>query len=128
MIEPLFEKLNAGVRDNRFAENEAREEDIMKNALLENQGTASRSVVHPFISEDQTAMAAMRVIVEPNKGKLQGTAARVPFDDIIEHVNAPAGGAYEAARIGGVPGWWCRPEAARSGQAIVHLHGGWFNW
>src|SRR6204780_1892023 len=96
--------------------------------VRDNYCAASWLVHHPFSVEDQAAMAAMRVIVEPNKGKLQGIAARVPFDDIMEHVNAPAGGAYEAARIGGVPGWWCRPEAARSGQAIVHLHGGWFNW
>jgi len=125
---PLFDKLNTGIRDNRFAQIEAREKDIMKSTLLENQGTASWSVVHPFVSADQAAMAAMRVIVEPNKGKLQGTAARVPFDDVMQHVTAPAGVAYEADNIGGVPGWWCCPEAVRSGQAIVHVHGGWFNW
>jgi monoterpene epsilon-lactone hydrolase len=73
-------------------------------------------------------MAAMRAIVEPNKGKLQGTAARVPFDAIMEHVAAPDRVAYEADSIGGVSGWWCRPEAARPGQAIMHIHGGWFNW
>jgi len=73
-------------------------------------------------------MAAMRVMVEPNKGKLQGTAARVPFDTIMEHVSAPDRVVYEADNIGGVSGWWCRPEAVRPGQAIVHIHGGWFNW
>ena len=36
-------------------------------------------------------MAAMRAIVEPNKGKLQGVAARVPFDAIMEHVSSPVG-------------------------------------
>ncbi len=73
-------------------------------------------------------MAAMRAIVEPNKGKLQGVAARVPFDAIMEHVAAPAGVVYEADRVGGVSGWWCRPQAARPGQAVMHIHGGWFNW
>ena len=73
-------------------------------------------------------MAAMRAIVEPNKGKLQGVAARVPFDAIMEHVAAPAGVVYEADRVGGVSGWWCRPQAARPGQAVMHTHGGWFNW
>ncbi len=46
----------------------------------------------------------------------------------MEHVAAPAGVVYEADRVGGVSGWWCRPEVARPGQAIMHLHGGWFNW
>src|SRR6202021_510546 len=89
---------------------------------------ASWLVHHPFSAEDQAAMAAMRAIVEPNKGKLQGVEARVPFDAIMERVAAPAGVVYEAGRVGGVSGWWCRPETARPGQAVMHIHGGWFNW
>jgi epsilon-lactone hydrolase len=88
-------------------------------AAIENHVTATWSVLHPFSKEDQAAMAAMRVIVEPNKGRLQGTAARVPFDAIIERVTAPAGVVYEADHVGGVPGWWCRPEGARPGQAVM---------
>jgi acetyl esterase/lipase len=96
--------------------------------LREDYSTASWLVQHPLSAEDQAAMAAMRAIVEPNKGKLQGIAARVPFDAIMEHVSAPVGVVYEADRIGGVSGWWCRPENARPGHAIIHIHGGWFNW
>jgi monoterpene epsilon-lactone hydrolase len=96
--------------------------------FLEDHATAPWSVVHPFGTEDQAAMAAMRVIVEPNKGRLQGTAARVPFDAIMERVTAPAGVAYEADHVGGIPGWWCRPEDVRSHHAVMHIHGGWFNW
>jgi epsilon-lactone hydrolase len=96
--------------------------------LREDHSTASWLVQHPLSAEDQAAMAAMRAIVEPNKGKLQGIAARVPFDAIMEHVSAPVGVVYEADRIGGVSGWWCRPENARPGHAIMHIHGGWFNW
>jgi monoterpene epsilon-lactone hydrolase len=96
--------------------------------LREDHSTASWLVQHPLSAEDQVAMAAMRAIVEPNKGKLQGIAARVPFDAIMEHVSAPVGVVYEADRIGGVSGWWCRPENARPGHAIMHIHGGWFNW
>jgi acetyl esterase/lipase len=73
-------------------------------------------------------MAAMRAIVEPNKGRLQGVAARAPFDAIMERVAAPVGVAYEADRVGGISGWWCRPEAALPGHAVLHIHGGWFNW
>ena len=96
--------------------------------LREDHSTASWLVQHPLSAEDQAAMAAMRAIVEPNKGKLQGFAARVPFDAIMEHVSAPVGVVYEADRIGGVSGWWCRPENARPRHAIIHIHGGWFNW
>ena len=96
--------------------------------LQEDCCAASWLVDHPFSSEDQIAMAAMRAVVEPNKGKLQGIAARVPFDAIMEHVAAPAGVVYEAGRVGGVSGWWCRPETVRLGQAIMHIHGGWFNF
>jgi len=96
--------------------------------FLENHGTVPWSVLHPFSTEDQAAMAVMRATVEPNKGKLQGTAARVPYDAIMQHVTAPVGVVYEADHVGGAPGWWCRPEDARPHQAVLHIHGGWFNW
>ncbi|MDR3762819.1 MAG: alpha/beta hydrolase [Acidobacteriota bacterium] len=97
----------------------------MKTTIQENRPW---STFHSISAEDNAAMAALRAIVEPNKGCLQGTAARVPFDAIMERVVVPAGVAYEPDTVGGVPGWWCRPENARSGEAILHLHGGWFNW
>jgi epsilon-lactone hydrolase len=96
--------------------------------LRGDHSTASWLVQHPLSAEDRAAMTAMRATVESNKGKLQGIAARVPFDAIMEHVSAPAGVHYEADLVGGIPGWWCRPETARAGQAVVHIHGGWFNW
>lgn len=83
---------------------------------------------HPISKEDKAAMTAMRAIVEPNKGHLEGTAARGPFDSIMSRVVAPVGVTFAPDTVGGVSGWWCRPEGERSGQAILHLHGGWFNW
>jgi monoterpene epsilon-lactone hydrolase len=96
--------------------------------LREDHSTVSWLVQHPCSAEDQAAMATMRAIVEPNKGKLQGIAARVPFDAIMQQVSAPVGVVYEADSVGGVSGWWCRPETARPGQAVMHIHGGWFHW
>jgi hypothetical protein len=92
----------------------------MKTAIQEKQ---LWSTIHTISAEDRTAMAAMRAIVEPNKGRLQGTAARVPVDGIMEQVVAPAGVNYETDTVGGVSGWWCRPESARTGEAILHIHG-----
>jgi len=62
------------------------------------------------------------------KGKLEGTAARGPFNGIMERVAAPGGVTFEADTVGGISGWWARPTQARKGAAILHLHGGWFNW
>ncbi len=97
-------------------------------APREDKGTGSWLVQHPFSAEDKAAMAAMRAIVEPNKGKLQGVAARVPYDAIMERVTAPVGIVFEGDDVGGISGWWCRPQAPRAGQAVMHIHGGWFNW
>lgn len=88
----------------------------------------SWAVLHPFAAEDAAAMAAMRAIVEPNKGRLQGTAARALFDAIMERVAAPEDVTYEADTVGGVSGVWCKPDHARPGESILHIHGGWFNW
>jgi monoterpene epsilon-lactone hydrolase len=84
--------------------------------------------VHPFTERDQAAMTQMRAMVAPNKGKLRGVGARPVFDDIIRRSAAPVGISYREDRVGGISGWWCEPEGARTDQAILHLHGGWFNW
>ena len=97
------------------------------HALL-SQDPTSWSATHPATAEDKVAMAALRAMVEPLKGTLQGTAARPPFDAIMEHVPAPKDVSFEADTVGGISGWWCRPGHAQSEQAILHLHGGWFNW
>jgi len=91
-------------------------------------GLATWSATHPTTAEDKVAMTAMRAIVEPLKGKLQGTAARPPFDAIMERVPAPEGVSFEADTVGGILGWWCRPSQTQSENVILYLHGGWFNW
>jgi acetyl esterase/lipase len=35
---------------------------------------------------------------------------------------------FEADTLGGIPGLWVHPTDWRSDDAIVHLHGGWFNF
>lgn len=73
----------------------------MKTTIQENRPW---STTHTISAEDNAAMAAMRAIVAPNKGRLQGPVARVPFDAIMERVVAPVGVTYEADTIGGVSG------------------------
>ena len=62
------------------------------------------------------------------KGKFEGTAGRGLFNDIMERVAVPKGVTFEAATVGGIPGWWAKPAPAQQSAAIVHVHGGWFNW
>jgi epsilon-lactone hydrolase len=86
------------------------------------------STVNPLTEHDREFMNRMRVMVGPNKGKLRGVAARPVFDTIIGEAAAPEGVTYREDRIGEVSGWWCEPAAAPADTAILHLHGGWFNW
>ena len=39
----------------------------------------TRSLFHPVSAQDTAAMVAMRAIVEPNKGRMQGMATRDTF-------------------------------------------------
>jgi acetyl esterase/lipase len=66
-------------------------------------------------------------MVAPAKGKLAGTAARGPFDDVMQRVPVPGGVTFEADTVGGISGWWARLGRPRKGAAIIHAHGGWFN-
>ena len=88
----------------------------------------SWSVVHPLSPEDSAAMTALRSAVAAMKGKLEGVAARGPFNGIMERVATPDGVGFQADTVGGISGWWAKPAEARKGAAILHLHGGWFNW
>lgn len=90
--------------------------------------TTSSSVTHRISPADKAAVAAIRAVVEPGKGLLQGVAARQTFDEIIGHVAPPADVVYEADTIGGVSGWWARPANKRPEGTILYLHGGWYAW
>ena len=83
--------------------------------------------VHPLSQEDFLAASALRAGVAAFKGKLAGTAARGPFDDIMERVVAPTDVTFEDDTIGGISGLWAKPARPQKGAAILHVHGGWFN-
>src|SRR2546422_3168429 len=83
--------------------------------------------LHPLSQEDSVVATALRASVAAVKGKLAGTAARGPFDAVMERVAAPTGVTFAADTVGGISGWWAKPARPRNGAAIIHLHGGWFN-
>ena len=84
--------------------------------------------VHPLSEKDALVATALRASVAAVKGKLEGTAARVPFDGIMERVPAPTDVTFEADTVGGIAGFWAKPVRPREGAAIIHVHGGWFNF
>jgi acetyl esterase/lipase len=84
--------------------------------------------VHPLSNEDSAAATALRAGVAAFKGKLGGTAARGPFDEVMERVPAPMNVTFEADSVGGISGWWVKPARPEKGAAIIHMHGGWFNF
>jgi monoterpene epsilon-lactone hydrolase len=101
----------------------------MSATIRKNDATSDIwTTLHPLSPEDSVAITALRNTVAGIKGKLEGTAARGPFNGIMEHVAAPGGVTFEADTVGGISGWWARPTQARKRAAILHLHGGWFNW
>ena len=85
-------------------------------------------VTHSLSRNDAAAAAALRSSVAGMKGTFVGTGFRASYDGLMENVPAPDGVAFEAATIAGIPGWWAKPARSRKGGAILHLHGGWFNW
>jgi epsilon-lactone hydrolase len=92
-------------------------------------GSPSRDfvVTHPLDPEDATAIAAMRATAGSTKGMLRGTEAREPFDALMESVLRQDGVTFKSDTIGSIPGLWVHPAHHRVDEAILHLHGGWFN-
>jgi hypothetical protein len=100
---------------------------MQPNILKDPTAKAPWSVIHPLSEEDSAAVAALRSVVAPMKGKVEGTAGRGPFNDIMERVAVPKGGPSKPLQSGGYPGWWPgrqRPERGRNHSRawrLVHL-------
>jgi monoterpene epsilon-lactone hydrolase len=84
--------------------------------------------IHPLDPEDAAITAAMRAMTSSSKGARPGIEARGQFDVFMESVLPRDDVTFEADTLGGVPGLWVYPADWRSSEAIVHLHGGWFNF
>src|SRR5258708_3079187 len=84
--------------------------------------------IHPLDPEDAAITTAMRAMTKSAKGARAGIEARGQFDALMERVSPRDDVTFEADTLGGIPGLWAQPASARSGDAIVHLHGGWFNF
>lgn len=92
------------------------------------RASADFAVIHPLDPEDAAITAAMRAMVSSSKGVPAGIEARGQYDALMESVSPRDDVTFEADTLGGVPGIWVHPANWRSDAAIVHLHGGWFNF
>ena len=99
----------------------------MQESTTDRTSTGS-VVVHPLDPEDAAITAAMRAMVSSTKGARPGIEARGQFDAFMESVLPRDEVTLETDTLGGIPGLWVHPADWRSGEAIVHLHGGWFNF
>jgi monoterpene epsilon-lactone hydrolase len=92
-----------------------------------NQGATAYIATHPLDPEDAAFTVAFREMVRPGPGARQGIEGRGQYDALLESVAPRDDVTFEDDTLGGVPGFWIRPKAWRPNEAIVHLHGGWFN-
>jgi acetyl esterase/lipase len=84
----------------------------------------AKTTYHPEHLADRAAMLAMRAMVALQPAADLGPTGRTAFDELMAKTPAADGVTYEAAMVGGVPGWWCGPADAVVGAAILYLHGG----
>ena len=82
------------------------------------------NIRHALTGKDEATIAALRTQLAPLKGKMDGPQARGMFDEVMEHTPDAPDVSYEDTTVGGVRGIWCRPQDARPGVALLHLHGG----
>jgi monoterpene epsilon-lactone hydrolase len=89
---------------------------------------ATGVTLHPLDPDDAPITAAMRAAVSASKGVTQGIEARGQFDAFMEIVSPRDDVTFDEDTIGGVPGLWVYPPNPQPKAAVLHLHGGWFNF
>lgn len=84
--------------------------------------------IHPLDPEDASAIIPIRTAARFAKGVRLSADARTQFDAFMERVSPREDVTFESGTLGDIPGLWVQPASSRSGEAILHLHGGWFNF
>jgi monoterpene epsilon-lactone hydrolase len=90
--------------------------------------STSHVAIHPLDPDDAVTTAAMRAMLKSAKGAPAGAGSRGQFDALMEGVLPRNDVTIQADTVGGIPGMWVYPSNWRSDEAMVHLHGGWFNF
>ncbi|KAA3451793.1 esterase [Mesorhizobium sp. SARCC-RB16n] len=79
---------------------------------------------HPEYPDDRAVMSALREMLATQPTLEFTPASRPVFDAMMEQTPAADGVSFEAATVGGVAGWWCRPGSGKAHTAILYFHGG----
>jgi acetyl esterase/lipase len=91
------------------------------------ENSANVVVIHPLDPEDAPTISRMEAVVRPFKGAPWRIEGRAQYDALLEGVSPRGDVTIESDTVGGVPGIWVHPASSRPGEALLHLHGGWFN-
>jgi epsilon-lactone hydrolase len=83
--------------------------------------------IHPLDPEDASAIIPIRTAARLAKGVRWSVDARTQFDALMERVSPRKDVTFESGTVGDIPGLWVHPASSRSGEAILHVHGGWFS-
>jgi monoterpene epsilon-lactone hydrolase len=100
----------------------------MQGSTANNQRSTGPIEIHPLDSEDAAVTATFRAMLSSAKGAKAGVGARGQFDALMELVSPRNDVIFDAETVGGIPGMWVYPANPKSDEAMLHLHGGWFNF
>jgi epsilon-lactone hydrolase len=82
------------------------------------------TIIQPLPPQDALPVAATRQAASAHKGEKLGPEARPVFDAMFAATPAAADVRVEPATVGGIPGFWLRPDRARPRAFILYVHGG----
>jgi acetyl esterase/lipase len=82
------------------------------------------TTIHSLPPQDAAAVAVMREAASAHKGEALGPEARPMFDAMLAATPAAAGIRVEPATVGGIPGFWLRPDTAPPAARMLYVHGG----
>jgi len=84
-------------------------------------------VIHALDPEDASTISRIGTAARTYKGVRWRIEARKQYDALMEGVSPRGDVTFESDTVGGVPGLWVHPASSRPDEALLHLHGGWFN-
>jgi len=91
------------------------------------ESSGDRVVIHPLDPEDASTISRIEAAARPYKGARWRIEARPQYDALMEGVSPRGEVTFKSDTVGGVPGLWVHPASSRPDEALLHLHGGWFN-
>jgi epsilon-lactone hydrolase len=91
------------------------------------ESSGDHVVMHPLDPEDASTISRIEAAARPYKGVRWRIEARQQYDALMEGVSPRGDMTFKSDTVGGVPGLWVHPASSRPDEALLHLHGGWFN-